>query len=95
VVVPVKAEHEAYARALEKELRAGDIRVSCDASSETLNKRIRNAEMSKTPYVAVVGGREAAGHTVSVRSKKKGDLGVMSVEDFIGQLETEIKNKEV
>ncbi len=95
VVVPVKAEQEAYARALEKELRAGDIRVSCDVSSETLNKRIRNAEMSKTPYVAVVGGREAAGHTVSVRSKKKGDLGVMSVEDFIGQLETEIKNKEV
>lgn len=95
VVVPVKAEQEAYARALEKELRAGDIRVSCDASSETLNKRIRNAEMSKIPYVAVVGGREAAGHTVSVRSKKKGDLGAMSVEDFISQLQTEIKNKEV
>jgi threonyl-tRNA synthetase len=95
VVVPVKAEHEAYARALEKELRAGDIRASCDATSETLNKRIRNAEMSKVPYVAVVGGREAAGRTVSVRSKKKGDLGAMSVEDFIRQLQTEIKNKEV
>jgi threonyl-tRNA synthetase len=95
VVVPVKTEHKAYARALEKELRAGDIRVSCDATSETLNKRIRNAEMSKVPYVAVVGGREAAGHTVSVRSKKKGDLGAMSVEDFIRQLQTEIKNKEV
>lgn len=95
VVVPVKAEQEAYARAVQEELRAKDIRVACDATSETLNKKIRNAEMSKTPYVAVVGGREAAGHTVSVRSKKKGDLGAMPVEDFIRQLETEIKNREV
>jgi threonyl-tRNA synthetase len=95
VVVPVKAEQEAYARAVQEELRAKDIRVACDATSETLNKKIRNAEMSKTPYVAVVGGREAAGHTVSVRSKKKGDLGAMPVEDFIRQLQTEIKNKEV
>jgi len=95
VVVPVKAEQEAYARVVQEELRAKDIRVACDATSETLNKKIRNAEMSKTPYVAVVGGREAAGHTVSVRSKKKGDLGAMPVEDFIRQLETEIKNREV
>lgn len=95
VVVPVKAEQEAYARAVQEELRAKDIRVACDATSETLNKKIRSAEMSKTPYVAVVGGREAAGHTVSVRSKKKGDLGAMPVDDFIRQLETEIKNREV
>jgi threonyl-tRNA synthetase len=95
VVVPVKAEHEAYARALEKELRARDIRAVCDTASETLNKKIRNAEVNKIPYVAVVGGREAAGHTVSVRSKKKGDLGAMPVEDFIRQLETENKNKDV
>jgi len=95
VVVPVKAEHEAYARTVEKELRAGDIRAVCDTASETLNKKIRNAEVSKVPYVAVVGGREAAGHTVSVRSKKKGDMGAMPVEDFIRQLEAEIKNKDI
>ncbi|MFB3919679.1 MAG: threonine--tRNA ligase [Candidatus Velamenicoccus archaeovorus] len=95
VVVPVKAEHEAYARAVEKELRARDIRAVCDTASETLNKKIRNAEVSKIPYVAVVGGREAAGHAVSVRSKKKGDMGAMPVEDFIRQLETEIKNKDI
>ena len=57
-------------------------RVEVDASSETLNKKIRNAELQKIPYMLVVGPREAEQDSVSVRSKAKGDQGVMTVAEF-------------
>ena len=62
-------------------------------SSETLNKKIRNAELKKVPYVVVLGAREASARSVSVRSKAKGDLGVMSVDDFIEKISKEINDK--
>ncbi|MFA5039151.1 MAG: threonine--tRNA ligase [Candidatus Omnitrophota bacterium] len=93
VVVGVKPELQAYARTVEEALKNHGLRVSVDDSSETFNKKIRNAEVNKIPYVAVVGGREAAAQSVSVRSKRRGDLGTMSVEAFIRHLEEEVKSK--
>jgi threonyl-tRNA synthetase len=58
-----------------------------------LDKRIRNAELNKIPYCLVVGEREAKSQTVSVRKKGKGDLGTVSIEEFIKKTKEEIDNK--
>jgi len=58
-----------------------------------LNKKIRNAELKKVPYVVVLGAREASAHSVSVRSKAKGGLGVMGVDDFVEKILKEIEEK--
>jgi threonyl-tRNA synthetase len=93
VIIALKPEQEAFAREVEAALKAVSIRASIDNASETLNKKIRNAEIQKIPYVVVIGGREAAARTVSVRSKKEGDLGVMPVDKLIGRLAEEIEHK--
>lgn len=93
VIIPLKPELEEYARRVEDQLKEKNIRVSIDLSSETLNKKIRNAEVTKIPYSLVCGGREASAGTVSVRSKQKGDLGVMKIEDFVAKVVEEVEKK--
>ncbi|MFH0877039.1 MAG: threonine--tRNA ligase [Candidatus Omnitrophota bacterium] len=93
VIIALKEDAEVFARDVELQLKAKNIRVGLDASSETLNKKIRNAELQKIPYMLVIGGREAASGSVSVRSKAKGDLGVMKVGDFIERATQEIEQK--
>jgi len=83
VVITLKSALEQYARGVAQRLREGRLRVEVDASSETLNKKIRNAELQKIPYMLVVGPREAEQDSVSVRSKTKGDQGVMTVAEFL------------
>jgi len=92
-IVPIKSECEDFARQAELLMKAKDVRVSVDMSSETLNKKIRGAELMKVPYVLVVGPREVASGSVSVRSKTKGDLGVMKLEDFAARIMGEIENR--
>jgi threonyl-tRNA synthetase len=93
VIIPLKSELEDYARKVEGLLKEKNIRVSIDLSSETLNKKIRNAEIAKVPYCLVCGGREASAETVSVRSKKNGDLGVMKIDDFVAKVVEEVEKK--
>lgn len=93
LIVPIKSECEVFARHAEALLKAKDLRASVDMSSETLNKKIRRAELNKVPYVLVVGPREVAAGSVSVRSKTRGDLGVMKLEDFIEHIAKEAEEK--
>lgn len=93
VIIALNSEVEEYAGEVQSQLKDKSIRVSIDGASETLNKKIRNAELQKIPYVLVLGGREAQQKSVSVRSKTKGDLGVMKVEEFIERVLKEIKEK--
>ena len=67
VVIPVADRHLEYARQLEAELRDGGVRARVDARSETVNLKIRQAQLDKIPYMLVVGDKEVAGNTVSVR----------------------------
>ncbi len=92
-VVPIKADLEPYARRVAQRLQEADVRASLDTTSETLNKKIRNAEVSKVPYVLVCGGREQEAGSVSVRSKSQGDLGAMGLEDFCAKVAEEIGKK--
>ena len=67
MVIPVADRHLDYARKLEEELKSEGVRVGVDARSETVNLKIRQAQLDKIPYMLVVGDREVAVSTVSVR----------------------------
>ncbi len=89
-IIPIKETAQVYAREVAVKLGAAGVRVEIDDRNETLNKRIRNAEMTKIPYVLVIGDREAAGGQVSVRKRREGDKGVMPAEQFLQQVTREI-----
>ena len=94
VIVPVNANLKEYVEALKNKFIAQSIRAAVEDTTETLNKRIRQAEVEKTPYILVVGDREAKQNTLSVRKRGKGETGVISVDDFIKQVREEIDNKQ-
>jgi len=95
LVIPIKDTVMDYAREVEKALKGKDIRVELDSRNETLDKKIRNAEMNKIPYCLVVGGREEKAKAVAVRKKGRGDIGAMGLEAFLKQIKEEIDNKSV
>jgi threonyl-tRNA synthetase len=104
VIIPVSDRFAAAARAVEDRLRAAGLRTECDDRNEKLGARIRRAEMSKAPCMLVVGEKEAAAGTASVRLRHGGDAGTMSIDEFIGaamravaaktpELTTEVKDR--
>jgi threonyl-tRNA synthetase len=88
-VLPVSGKFSEYAAQVSAELKAAGIRVYLDDRNEKLQAKIRDSEMQKTPYMAVVGGKEAEAHSVSVRHHGKGDLGPRPMEQFLADLRTE------
>jgi threonyl-tRNA synthetase len=92
-VIPIKAEFAESAIQIKERLENSGVRVKIDIRSETLDKRIREAELEKVPYVLVIGGREVSQGTVAVRKKGAGDLGTMRPEDFITLIKQEISDK--
>ena len=74
-------------------LKAAEIRVSVDFRNERLQKKIRDAEMEKIPYMVVVGEKEAQERKVSVRSKAEGDIGKKGIEEFVQMISREITEK--
>lgn len=82
LLIPIADRHIEYARKVEAELRADGIRVQVDARSERMNYKIREAQLQKTPYVLVVGDKEAAESTVAVRLRDGQNLGPKSVAEF-------------
>ena len=93
MVIPIKDSLMEYASGVKKALEDNSIRAEIDDRKETLNKRIRNAEVNKIPYCLIVGEREAESKSVSVRKKGKGDAGVLTQEAFVKQIKEEIENK--
>lgn len=94
-ILPISERHHEYALELKKKLEAAGLRVECDTRSEKIGYKIREAQLQKTPYMLVVGDKEAESGTVSPRHRKDGDLGAMSVEDFIAKAQAEIATKEI
>jgi len=92
-VIQVKESTAEYAAKVKAALEEQGIRVSVSAGNETFNKRIRQAEMEKIPYSVILGDREQAAGTVSVRKHKAGDLGALSLEDFVARLKDEVGKK--
>ncbi len=82
-LLPVTDEVLAYAESLQHQLSAQGIRATIDRSGERLGKLIRNGEQMKIPVLAVLGAKEAETATVSLRSRRDGDLGSLSVAQLI------------
>jgi threonyl-tRNA synthetase len=94
VLLPIADAHQQYCQELMQELLSQDVRTELhQASSESLNKRIRNAEQQKIPYMLVVGDKEVKDKKVAVRSYKTKEQEVMSQSDFVQKVLTEIKDK--
>jgi len=93
VIIPVSEKAIDYAKQVETIFRSADIRVELDSRNERLQKKIRDAEVEKAPYMVIIGEKEAAEGTLSIRSKAQGDLGKKSIEDFMQMLKREIDEK--
>jgi len=94
-VIPVREESNAYGLKVKKALEDAGIRVEMDNRSETLNKRIRQAEVDKIPYILVLGEREETAGAVNVRKRHVKEQASMGLEEFIGKLKKEIGEKVV
>ena len=81
IVLPVADRHVDYARRVAAELTDAGARVRVDERSESVGRKIRDAELAKIPYMLVVGDREQDEGTVSVRSHEGGDQGSAAAED--------------
>jgi threonyl-tRNA synthetase len=88
-VLPVTDAENGYAQEVEQKLRAAGIRVEIDLKSDKINLKVSEAERQKIPFMLVVGGREAAQGTVSVRRHGKGNLGAVSIESAFAQIKEE------
>jgi threonyl-tRNA synthetase len=93
VIIPVSEKVMDYAKDIEEKLIKEDIRVYLDSRNERLEKKIRDAEVEKIPYMAVVGEKEAKTKSISLRSKAKGDLGTIKLDELIEKVKKEIKEK--
>ena len=89
LVLPVADRHNEYAGRMAQRLREAGFRPRVDARSESVGKKIRDAELAKAPYMLVVGDREQGSDAASVRHHGEGDLGVMPVAELIERLRVE------
>ena len=90
VVLPVSEKYNEYAEKVAKLLKSNDIRAVIDDRNEKIGKKIRDNELKRIPYLLVVGERESADGTISVRKQGGGDQGVMTIEAFASQVNAEV-----
>ncbi len=92
-VLPITDEHVDYATEVCHQLKGAGIRVELDDRNEKVGYKVRDWELKKVPYMLVVGEKEKASNTVSVRQHKKGDLGAVSREAFLSKTLDAIQHK--
>ncbi len=94
-VLAVSQKQDNYARTIYEKLKKADIRTELTESSETLGKRIREAELQKVPYALVVGEKEKKEKDVNVRSRNSKSEKLMKIELFIQKIQKEIKTRKL
>ena len=92
-LLPIADRHFDYANEVKAKLEAVGMRVELDDRNEKIGYKIREARMQRVPYMLVMGDNEVADGTLSVRSRKDGDLGAKSVDEFIAAALVEINTK--
>jgi threonyl-tRNA synthetase len=93
IVLPIADRHLEYGRSVLASLKAAGLRVDLDERQEKIGYKIREAQLQKIPYMLVVGDREAAEGTVSVRTRTGGDQGASPIAAFIDAAQREIADK--
>jgi threonyl-tRNA synthetase len=89
-ILPISDRFLDYAQSLLQSLKNADIRTSIDDRSEKINKKIRDTELARTPYMLIVGEKEFNDNKVSVRRQGKGDQGIRTIDEFIKEVREEI-----
>jgi len=89
LIIPVSEKHHNYALKIENVLRDNNFRVNNDSRNEKVGYKIREGELSKTNYMLIVGDKEEKNETVSVRKRKKGDIGALKLTEFINLIKKE------
>ena len=92
-ILPISEKYLDYAKKVAQVMENSEIRALVDERNEKTGKKIRDAELMKIPYMLIVGEKEEADNTVSVRKHGQGDLGTFSMEDFISHIEDETRKQ--
>ena len=93
-ILPIADAQNEYANEIVSQLRKNGVRVELDDSNEKIGYKIRKAQLEKVPYMLVIGAKEIEEKVVAVRSRKAGDIGKMSIEEFINKIKEDIENKQ-
>ena len=94
-LMPIADRHNEFTSKVAAELKKRGIRVEVDGRSEKIGFKIREAQLQKIPYMLVIGDKEVETENVSIRCRKRGDIGTMSVSDFCDMVEKEIREKTI
>ena len=92
-ILPITDNQHEYAYKVKEVLQSKGIRVEVDDRNEKTGYKIREAQLQKIPYMLIVGEKEVAGNTVSIRSREEGDIGAKSVEEFTKEIVERIDSK--
>jgi len=92
-IMPISDAQADFAKEICDKLFAAGLRVNVDYRNEKIGYKIREAQLQKTPFMLIIGDKEAQSQTVSVRSRKDGDLGSMDVDSFINHINEVIKSR--
>ena len=93
MIIPISEKHLEYAQNVLEQLKGSNLRVEVDSRSESMQSKIRDAQMQKVPYMLVVGDREASENTVAVRQRSEQKQEVLKIEEFISQINKTIESK--
>jgi len=92
IILPISDKYQKYAEKVSNVLENSEIRTLIDTRSEKTGRKIRDAEVSKIPFMIIVGEQEEGNGTVSVRKHGEGDLGTFEIKDFVSLIEEEINS---
>ena len=94
-ILPISDDHVEFANKVKDALAAAGIeRVEVDARNEKIGYKIREAQLEKVPYMLIIGAKEVESGTVSVRSRRDGELGSLTVDEFVAKAVKEVETKE-
>jgi threonyl-tRNA synthetase len=92
-IIPISERHNDYAQKVLEGLKSSKIRVEVDDRAETMQSKIRDAQMQKVPYMLILGDREIESQTASVRSRDEGDLGALKIEEFTTKIKSQLESR--
>ena len=92
-IMPIGEQHVAYAQAFADRLTNAGMRVTVDAEDKNIGTKIKGGRNDRIPYMIVIGDNEVAANSVTVRSRKEGEIGMMTMDDIFNKLATEIATK--
>jgi len=93
IVLPIADRHNDYAAGVRQRIHDAGLRAELDDRTESVARKIRDAELRKIPYMLVVGDREQEADAVALREHRRGDEGTQAVDAFIDRLKSQVESR--